>query len=67
MTLHQSDTVIDRVSRVKHSIAGNDPRVVQVAVDGPCPTKGCDARVIAEVHSDSHTVVCAACGTEFIV
>jgi len=60
-----SNTVIDRASRVKHSIAGNDPRAVRVAVDGPCPTEGCDARLIGEIHSDSSTVVCEACGTAF--
>lgn len=68
MTLQMSDTVLDRVARVKHSIESqNDPGAVQVAVDGPCPTPGCDARVITEVHADSSIVACATCGNTFPV
>lgn len=68
MTLHMPDTVIDRVERVKHSLGSeHEPAVARVQVDGPCPTPGCDARVLTEVRADSTTVVCATCGSTFPV
>lgn len=66
MTLQESDTVIDRAERVKHSIAGQgDPRAVQVTVDGPCPDAACGARVVTTIHADTSGVRCDACGTTF--
>lgn len=68
MTLQMPDTVVDRVGRVKHSLeAAHQPDAARVAVDGPCPTPGCDARVLTEVRADSSTVECAACGHAFAV
>ncbi len=68
MTLHPSDTVVDRAERVKHSIAGaGDPRAVQVAIDGLCPTDGCGTRVVAEIHADTTRVTCPSCGGVFAV
>lgn len=68
MVMTSADTIIDRVARVKHSLAGSgDPRTVQAAVDGPCPKEDCDGRVVAIVHADSTSVHCDACGGDFAV
>lgn len=62
------DTIIQRVERVKHSLAGaGDPRAVQAAVDGVCPNEDCDGRVVAVVHADTAAVTCEACGSTFQV
>ena len=68
MATQTADTIIDRVTRVKHSLEGTgDPRLVQVAVDGLCPADGCDGRVIETIHADSASVHCDACGGTFPV
>lgn len=68
MTLQMPDTIIDRVARVKHTIRGQaEPGAVHVTVDGPCPTPGCDARLIEDVRSDSDAVSCRTCGHDFAV
>lgn len=68
MPTRTTDTIIDRVQRVKHSLEGTgDPRLVQVAVDGLCPTEGCGARLIETIHADSASVRCDACGKRFPV
>lgn len=64
----QTDTILERVGRVKHSLAGaGDPRTVQAAVDGLCPKDGCDGRIVATVHADSTSVHCDTCGGDFSV
>ena len=66
MALQTADTIVDRVERVKHSIGGEaQPQAVQVAVDGPCPTEGCDNRIVADVRADLRTVACSSCGGVF--
>lgn len=68
MTTQMSDTIIDRIQRVKRSIAKEfQPRAVQVAVDGPCPDESCGSQVSMKVHSDSTSVTCPACGGTFAV
>jgi hypothetical protein len=62
------DTIIDRIGRVKRSIAKEvEPRAVQVAVDGSCPDESCHAPLSMEVHSDSASLTCTACGGTFAV
>ena len=68
MTLQMPDTVVERVGRVKHSLdAAHEWGAARVAVDGPCPTPGCDARVLTEVRADSTSVRCDSCGSTFRV
>ncbi|MFD1721901.1 hypothetical protein [Amnibacterium endophyticum] len=69
MSSTDSDTIVDRVERVKHSLGATtgDPSTVQAAVDGPCPAEGCDGRVVAVVHADSSVVHCDTCGGDFRV
>lgn len=63
-----SDTIIDRIGRVKRSIAKEiDPRAVRVAVDGCCPDERCQAPLSMEVHSDSASLTCPSCGGTFAV
>jgi hypothetical protein len=63
-----ADTIIDRIGRVKRTIAKEiDPRAVQVAVDGSCPNESCHAPLSMEVHSDSASLTCTACGGVFAV
>lgn len=68
MPTQTTDTIIDRVGRVKHSLEGTgDPRTVQVAVDGLCPAEDCEGRVITTIHADSSAVHCDTCGRSFPV
>jgi formamidopyrimidine-DNA glycosylase len=57
------DSIVDRAGRVEHTLHTVDDATAQVAVGGPCPS--CGARVETTLHSDSKTVTCTACGTDF--
>ena len=62
----ESDTVVDRASTVRSSLAREgDPRTVQAAVDGRCPS--CGSRFVVTVRSDLGTVTCPDCDQTFPV
>ncbi len=66
MTLQLQDTVVDRVERVKRSLASqHQPGAARVTVDGLCPH--CAARVVVEVRADSCCVECDTCGSTYFL
>jgi predicted Zn finger-like uncharacterized protein len=62
----KSDTVVDRASTVRSSLAREgDPRTVQAAVDGRCPN--CGSRFVVTVRGDLGSVTCPDCDQTFSV
>ena len=60
------DTVVDRVSTVRASLAREgDPRSVQAVVDGLCPR--CGSRFVVTVRGDLGSISCPDCGERYTV
>lgn len=58
-----NDSIVERAERVEHSLKSVGDTTARAAVGGPCPD--CGARVETVLLSDTTSVNCDACGTEF--